>query len=92
LVLAWWALWILMQLIAVAQFFVPANSLESMITSRWLGIATGAIALPAGILAILVVRAVDANQAARNRILQEEAASAKPEAGEPVMTWLGELG
>ncbi len=71
----WWARFLVMDLMGFASLFIisPASSsfqakMDTLITVNWLLFTRSLIALPAAVLAILVVRGVDVNQQAALRI------------------------
>jgi hypothetical protein len=80
----WWALFIIMGFAGrvAAQSWGETPSLDSLIATTWASVVSSVITLPAGLLAILLVRAVDQNQQARHELIQQATVA------EPAATWL----
>ncbi len=83
LVMFWWGLFVLMGLWGLAGYLIGVTSqgarpLDTIITIRWLVFQRSLIALPGAVLAILLVRAVDANQQKRYELIEEQSALPPP--------------
>ncbi len=79
LVMFWWGLFVLMGLWGLAAYLIGVTSqgarpLDTIITIHWLMLQRSLIAVPGAVFAILVVRAVDANQQKRYELIEEQAA------------------
>ena len=75
----WWGLFVLMGLWGLAAYLIGVTSqgarpLDTIITIHWLMLQRSLIAVPGAVFAILVVRAVDANQQKRYELIEEQAA------------------
>jgi hypothetical protein len=86
----WWTLFLLMIVSGSVGGFIGGRggtpspqSLDATITANWWFLARSIIAVPAAVLAILVVLRVDANQQARYELIQAQAAAAPPPPPEP---------
>ncbi len=75
----WWALFIVMGVSGnMTNINSTDRSLDGLITTSWTLIVSSLLSLPAGLLAILMVRAVDANQQQRYQLFLDQAAAAPP--------------
>jgi len=73
----WWALWIIMNVVNQIAFRLSmhAETLDLLLPGSWATVVGDLIGLPAALLAIMVVRAVDANQQRRYRLLRRQGES-----------------
>ncbi len=67
----WWGLWIAKGIVGQAAFRISlrAETLGALLASSWVSVVGDLISLPAALLAIAVVRGVDASQEERHRLL-----------------------
>jgi len=80
----WWALWLIMNFAgqAAMRLSLRAESLELLKAASWTSVIADLISLPAALLAIMVVRGVDANQAERYQLLQQASGATGPASGD----------
>jgi len=67
----WWGFWILSNIVsnAIFRFSSRANTAEELLTWSWVSLASYLLWIVAGVLAILVVKAIDAMQEEKHRRL-----------------------
>ncbi|MEP7341060.1 MAG: DUF4328 domain-containing protein [Acidobacteriota bacterium] len=67
----WWGLWILSNMVsnAIFRFSSKANTAEELLTWSWVSLGSNLLWVAAGVLAILVVKGIDAMQEEKHRRL-----------------------
>ena len=78
----WWGLWLVMNLLGQInlRLTLDAQSIDSLLASSWGSIATDLVSVPAALVAILMVRRIDANQQQRHEEIaaRKDAPTASP--------------
>jgi hypothetical protein len=72
---SWWGLWVLVSLAGISRYaanMIPQPTASGILAFSWWSFVANLLAIPAAVLAILVIRRVDRNQAERHFLIIEQ--------------------